>query len=183
MADAAAPNENLGIWFSPDNAKVDDGSYTYLGNTGTPTGYTYYLKATNFGFAIPTGATINGVTVVINRKSSYNSTFYTTDRIVSLVKNNSVSGDNNADTVSKWPTSDGNASYGGASSLWGNTFSAEDINLETFGVVLQATMFRPSKGSVYAYVDFISITVTYSEGGGTTYVPRPPAALDCMMVY
>jgi hypothetical protein len=38
---------------------------------GSDTPETHYLKATNFGFAIPTGSTINGIKVETLRKSTY----------------------------------------------------------------------------------------------------------------
>lgn len=151
-------------WLSVDNAKLDNGAYAVSG------GYSlsfpsYYLKATNFGFSIPSGATINGITVTINRKASKNDSNYARDESLRLVKGGTISGNNKA-SATHWPTSDTDAVYGGISDLWGLALSDSDVNASNFGVVLSANYYNPGKGTVTGYVDFISITVTYTTGGG-----------------
>ena len=54
-------------WTNPMNATTSDNVYATI---SCPTGISHYLKATNFGFSIPTGATINGIVVEIERKQS-----------------------------------------------------------------------------------------------------------------
>lgn len=51
-------------WVNPDNAKASDDvrAIMYYG------GSSHYLKATNFGFSIPAGATINGIVVEIEKR-------------------------------------------------------------------------------------------------------------------
>jgi hypothetical protein len=131
------------------------------------------LQVTNFGFEIPSGATIDGVTVTIERKANYNSaSMYVQDYTLKLIKDGEVGGDSKADTTSKWPTADASVNYGGTSDTWGNTFTHDDINDSTFGVELIAARTTVLKSSVTASVDFISITVTYTEsGGGASAVP------------
>ena len=41
--------------------------YSYFGETYF---YSYYLKATNFGFSIPSGATINGIEISVEQKQT-----------------------------------------------------------------------------------------------------------------
>ena len=157
MTDDAAVG--VGVWATVDNAKVNDTSYATNGS-GTPA--THYLKATAFGFAIPSGATINGIQVGITRKASNNAKFeYSSDNIVSLVKGGTVSGDNKFNAGVKWPTSDGTVTYGTTSDLWGTTWAYTDINASNFGVVLSANTVTAT-----ASVNFISVTITYTEGGG-----------------
>ncbi len=151
-------------WGTPNNAKVSDNSYAIA--VASSTSDSNYLKATNFGFAIPSGATINGVSVSIER---YFSTTPNSakDKVVKLVKGGTVSGDNKADTGTNWPSTDTAKTYGGAADLWGLTLTDTDTNASTFGVVLQiAKTISDGKTASNAYVDFISITITYTEGGG-----------------
>lgn len=153
---------------TPNDVKVSDNARATCTIINQGTKYTNYLKATNFGFTIPTGSTINGVTVSIEHYANNASAgFYTQDSVVSLVKGGTVSGNNKADTTTKWPAAtDTTVTYGGVSDLWGLALSAEDINSSTFGMVLSAKLVTSGKGSAQASIDFISITVTYTEGGG-----------------
>ncbi len=154
-------------WGSPDNSKVSDNTYSSVSWSLTGIFYTYYLKATNFGFAIPSGATINGVTVSIERKASHSaSSRRVNDSIIKLVKGGTVSGDNKS-AGAQWPTTEATDTFGGASDLWGLTLTDTDVNDSTFGVVLSAQILKPvGKGLSSGSVDFISITITYTEGGG-----------------
>ncbi|KND51769.1 MAG: Autotransporter adhesin [Parcubacteria bacterium C7867-001] len=146
-------------WNNPSNALSSDNNYTTASLSSSQT--TRYLKATNFGFSIPQGATILGVQVDIERKGS-SSTNTVRDSVVRLVKpDGSLSSANRANTSSSWPTSDGTANYGNTSDLWGeNYLSASDINNSAFGVVLSATS-GSGFGSRTASVDNVKITVTY----------------------
>jgi len=92
---------------------------------------------------------------------------------VKLVVGGTVSGNNKAATSTKWPTSDGSVSYGGAADLWGLTLSASDVNGSGFGVVLSATS-SGTNGTTSGSVDHITITVAYTEGA-VVRVPRAPA--------
>jgi hypothetical protein len=148
-------------WSNPDYAKSNDGSYAY---TTCPSSirYSHYLKATNFGFSIPSGATIDGIKVEIDRKRDSSSSVL--DYVIKLVIGGSVTGSNYAVTWTNWPTSDAYASYGGSSDKWGLTPTVSQINSSDFGVVLQVEMEPPPMTTAYAYVDHIRITVYYTEG-------------------
>ena len=146
-------------WTNPDNAKVNDSSYA---TNSAGTGQTHYLKATGFGFAIPSGATINGIEVGIIRKAQDSSKFaFATDSVLKLVKGGTVIGNDKANTAAKWPTSDGAVTYGTPSDLWGGTWADTDINASNFGVVLSAQNL-----TTVTSVNFISVTVTYTAGAG-----------------
>ncbi|MDO8561604.1 MAG: hypothetical protein Q7S05_02135 [bacterium] len=124
-------------WSSTDNAKVSDDAYSTNvitdGEGGGAT--THYLKATNFGFSIPTGATINGILVEFEAKTAAVSATWSNVRIV---KGGTISATTKAsaslvitttEAYSSVPTSDAETD------LWGETWTAEDINSSTFGVV------------------------------------------------
>ncbi len=129
-----------------------------------------YLVATGFGFAIPADATINGITVSIERADgNRSSSVYIRDNSIMIVKGGSVTGTNHANTTANWPTTDTSAVYGSTTDLWGATWSPADINASNFGVALSAIGYASSSTSTEtAYVDNIRITVTYTLGAACT---------------
>ena len=120
-----------------------------------------YLQATNFGFTIPAGSTINGIQVAINRQGSSTSfTLGVTDNQIRLMKNGAVVGDDKG-TDTNWPTTMAVANYGGTSDVWGTTWTTANINATNFGVAISAA----SLASRTATVDYVRVTVTYSPPG------------------
>ena len=152
-------------WGYTSNAAASDNSYALFGyGSGIPLTESGRLAATNFGFAIPSGATIDGIVVEVEKKCS-NAAYSSKDKTVSLVKGGSVSGDNKA-SASVWPTSDAYSTYGGATDLWGLTWTDTDINATNFGAVISVQCNATGKSSVVHSIDHIRITVYYTEGGG-----------------
>jgi hypothetical protein len=118
-------------WADVNNAKSSDDAKATVIAFGT----THYLKATNFGFSIPTGATINGILVEIERrKDSLDGTYDTEIKIVK--SNGSIGTTNKAYTTTMWNNFDEYVSYGSSIDLWGEAWTAEDINDTDFGVAL-----------------------------------------------
>jgi hypothetical protein len=167
MADDSAVGTD--VWNNPGNVASSDNVYSNV-NVAAPGAAetSHYLKCTNFGFAIPSGATINGVTVAIERKALTAGTanVFVKDSTIKLVKGGTVSGANKANTVTYWPTTEGSVSYGGAADLWTLTLSDTDINGSTFGVVLSVSIRDRFGVGQVGYVDLISITIDYTVGGG-----------------
>lgn len=164
IADDAAVGTKT--WASPSNAGASDNSYTTANQIGSGSPITHYLKCTNFGFSIPSGATINGVTVEIERKPSQNSISNNVkDSTISLVKGGTVSGANKADTATRWSTTETFYTYGSSSDLWSLSLTDSDVNASNFGVVISVTI-TSIKPNVIAYIDFVRITITYTAGGG-----------------
>lgn len=156
-------------WTNPGNVVASDNSYA----TRYVSGYTDYLRATDFGFAIPSGATINGIVVEVERKSSagYSITDYVNPGSCKLIKGGSAVGASKADGGTWWPTSDAYKSYGGASDLWDTTWTDTEINDSGFG--FQISCYSFSKSTPTASIDHIRITVYYTEGvgGGGISIP------------
>jgi hypothetical protein len=157
-------------WADPGNITTVGSPYATATSVPSGGGITSYLRGTNYGFSIPSGSTINGITVVIYRRSSGSTSPFISDYIVSLVKAGTITGENKAATGTDWPSgSFGTATYGGAAQLWGTTWSADQINASDFGVVLSAT--NPNTSVIRtATVDYMQITVTYTLPGTTTSV-------------
>jgi hypothetical protein len=163
-AGTVADDSSVGTvaWSNPTNAQgAADTVYATIAVNGPMTGH--YLKATNFGFTIPSGATINGVVVEFRRSDSNG---ILTDGTIKLVKGGVVSGTNKS-AGATWPTSDTWNSFGGTTDLWGLTLTDTDINSSTFGVVLSPTISGLTSGFTPAQVDAIRITVYYTASGGT----------------
>jgi hypothetical protein len=147
-------------WTTPSNAQTSNDSRTIASAVGGgPTTETDFLDITNFGFNV--SGTINGIEVSVERRKTGSGTLE--DSTIQLIKGGTAQGDNKA-VAGAWPASDTVATYGGASDLWGLTWSANDINATDFGVRVQGINNHISN-SDDAEVDFVSITVTYTAGG------------------
>lgn len=76
------------------------------------------------------------------------------DHSVRLLKAGAVTGSDYAQTTSFWPTTDAYATYGGASDLWGTTWTTAEVNAANFGAVLSASVQNGT-----AQVDHMRITI------------------------
>ena len=166
--DAAA---GVVAWSNPTRITASDNSRSQAARASSSS-TTQYLKGTNFGFAIPTGATIVGILVEIERfQSAGGGTMV--DLEVKIVKADGTFGTTNKASGTNWTGTEAFFSYGGASDLWGETWTSADINDADFGVVLRGTMTMGAETNVTADVDSMRITITYSEGGGQVYSTLP----------
>jgi len=154
-------------WLTQDNAKVDDA--TYADARSTANAISYYLKATNFGFVIPSGATIDGITVEIRRRDD-GTPSAVTDEYVQIVKADATIGTvNKADTSTLWLDYATTATYGGVSDLWGEDWSATDINNSNFGVVISADVRDDGPQTFcHGFVEYLKITIEYTGGAAGT---------------
>lgn len=148
------------MWNNIGNITADDLNYATAALTGNET--SRYLRARDFGFTIPTGATITGITATIMRQSSSNTGGNSVnDNVVRLIKNLTLVVPNYA-SAADWPTSMSAANYGvGTTDLWGTTWTDADINNVNFGLVLRVT--NESNNNRTASVDFVEITVYYTN--------------------
>lgn len=133
----------------------------------------HYLKATNFGFAVPADATDIGITVEIVRRRTDN---YGTisDHQVRIVKGGVIGNTERGKLESPWPGAYASAIYGSATDQWGETWTPTDINATGFGVAL-SVVAMPGQTPATAYVDTIRITVTATVGGADVAWTRDAA--------
>jgi len=156
------------VWSNPGNAQTSNDSYATT-SIASSSNRTHYLRASGFGFNIPTGSTINGIQLQIERHQSCTGTgctSTTTDNTVSLIKSG-VIGTTNKATTTAWSLTDSIATYGGSTDLWGTTWAVADINSTSTGAVL--SVGRTSGRARTVYVDYISMTVYYT--------PPPPSIM------
>ena len=159
----AADDASVGVrtWSNTGNVFASDDSYASVTNIQSAT--SHYLKVTNFGFSIPTDATIDGILVEWERREPSG---VTVDNSVKIVKGGTITGTDKS-VGAAWPSTDAFNSYGGSSDLWGTTWTASDINSSDFGCVISCV--RSGAESVQtAFVDSVRITVYYTEASTDT---------------
>ncbi len=120
-----------------------------------------YLKASGFGFVIPSNATIKGITATIERQSSGSNIYDNEVRLVTSASGAVATSSDKAKT-SSWPTgSDSSMSYGASTDTWSTSWTPAQINDASFGLILSV---RNDDGSHNRdlYVDTITLAVTYT---------------------
>ncbi len=149
-------------WSGLNNVAVLDNVYAQA--SGANGQITNYLKCTGYGFNIPAGATISGITV----GPWVNSTFTFTDYAMQLVKGGVIQATNLATGANTFPNGGGAMApsptqliYGGSTNLWGGAWTPADINSANFGAAFAAQRGAfPSTQT--AGVDYMPITVYYT---------------------
>lgn len=113
-----------------------------------------YLIASDFQFTVPTGATIAGIQFEVGRDyTGYDAV----DSSVRIVK--STIGQTEHASTALWTAQP--VTYGGATDLWGETWTATDIESSTFGIALAAAAATPGMPS-NVRVGYVTATVYLS---------------------
>ncbi len=160
---SAVSKLGLGVAWTPSpstvvNSNTDGGASV---STSLPTGkVSNALWVTGFGtnLNIPKGATIVGIKVDIWGSASASNSIHDS---VHLLKSDGVSVSFGTRTTGQtWGTgSPIDNSYGNTSDLWGEKWTASDIDSPNFGVSL--TVNNSSGSTRSASVDYMTVTVTY----------------------
>ena len=121
---------------------------------------TNYLKCTGFGFSIPIGSAINGLTGTVVVNCSKNN--QCEDGSVKIVKSGAITGTDHAgnNPTQFWGRPQTRI-YGSAADLWGATWVATDINAANFGLVISASNRKGGGTATTATVTSISVAVDY----------------------
>lgn len=163
-----AGNGGVMSWISPGSVSASDNAYATVSLTNASP-VSDWLLATSLGFSIPSGATIDGIVVEIERhEDAISNDVFDVD--VLLSQGGVIAGTNKASTV-EWDTAlNTYFSYGGIADLWGRTtWTPTNVNATNFGVALSVqTLWIAAT----AYVDHIRITVYYTVGGAVAYQER-----------
>ncbi len=149
-----------GAWTTLANATVSDNAYALSTTMSTAGDYTDRLVTTNFGFAVPAGNTVIGITATVEK--SFTGGNNVTDREVMLVKGGVTQTVTNKASATNWPTTDAVSNYGGSVDLWGNTWTLADVNGAGFGVAVAAQRVSAPGAPQTARIDHITITVSYT---------------------
>lgn len=144
-------------WADPGFAAAFDGFEASVSSDGFTSATSQYLAAKGFGFTVPSMATILGILCEVRLVASG---VGGVDARAQLVKADAVQTTNKATGASISTFGGSYRSYGGASDLWGTTWTPAEINAAGFGFVFAAT----AAGGSSVYVDHIRVTVTYVIG-------------------
>ncbi|TAK88379.1 MAG: hypothetical protein EPO20_02850 [Betaproteobacteria bacterium] len=147
-------------WTNPANALTSNNSYATAAVAGAGT-TTRYLECTGYGFTLPPNATINGITVDIERRSSSAGAGGAGDAAVRIVQGG-VIGTADRSTATTYTTADVTEAHGGATDLWGLAWTTTDINAANFGAAFAALKNSGGGGTFTLSVDVVSITVDYT---------------------
>lgn len=152
-------------WTNPSNALVDNASAATC--TGT-FAISHWLHITNFGFSIPVGSTINGITVKVRRKCSSTNDWFTQE--CRLVNSGSILGTtkNVGGSLNYWPTTAAIETFGSTSDLWGWTPVLATINSSTFGVQIYAEDDTTSSETASIEVVWMNIDYTPPVGASSS---------------
>jgi len=154
---------------------LSDGSFTPIAGASVPivlsSQTVNYFVVTGLSSTVPAGATINGITVKIERYNAGAANDYPTtivDSAIYLTKDGSTVIGNNKSTGATWQSSDNNTTvdFGSSSDLWGTTLTAAEVNASTFGVMISPALSvnGQSENGSSAKIDAITITVDYTGG-------------------
>lgn len=173
LSPASASNvAGIGIdWSNPGNVTVSDNlraTASLLDGESTDR-----VRPTNFGFSIPSGSTIEGIQVEVERCRSAGTGTLKLNlvqlRTGGADKGASKSGENFTTACA----SEIYESFGGATDTWGSSWTAEQINATDFQSDVTCAAFP---GDATCAIDHVRLTVTFTPGlvnwdAATTY-PR-----------
>jgi hypothetical protein len=167
----AEDKEGVGgvAWSNIERIKAADESYASCRiHSGE---HSHYAKATNFGFSIPSTATVTGVAVAVRRRLELKSVGLLQDLEVKLVKGGVVEGENKAELSSVWLHAITQAEYGGPEALWGLALTPTNVNASNFGAVIAVQGSGPGVDAT-AEIDAIFMAVYYLSAESSSGV-RP----------
>jgi hypothetical protein len=157
-------------WFEPNNAKANDDEFTTCSPSLGLQGFyiSSYLDCTNFGFQIPKGATIDGVTLSISRyRDGTGPGHDVLDHEIFLLDGTGTIG-NNKSAGSSWTLTEQVATFGGPADLWGATLTPSLVSSSDFGVRIACQGIAGDidgyggGGIEEAYIDHVEVAVFYT---------------------
>lgn len=149
-------------WATPGDALTSNNVYAKA-NPISRSAITNYLNCTGFNFAaIPLGATISGITVYVERKTSGGAL---RDAYVYLIKGGAIQTVYNGAKTTNYTTADVVELHGGATNKWGGTWTDADFKAANFGVAFAVKEAANSFTSRTVSVDQIYARVDYTAMG------------------
>jgi hypothetical protein len=120
-------------WQGTNNLGTSDDQYTFANLYPSIGSRTQMLWAYQYNFAIPTGSTIQGIEVAVEKRSDDCSPSggCIEDHNVCLSNGFANCLGNQAQSGVAWPATDTVVTYGGPTDLWGTTWSPADINAQS----------------------------------------------------
>lgn len=152
-------------WFNINNMKLADGAVSTSDQMDDGT-VTDYAAATNFGFSVPAGATITGVTIEVN---CYTDRMFDGDPatigLIAQLYNGALIGAQKSNQSGVAGGSLASSTLGSGSDKWSATLTPAIVNASTFGVAVQTLATGIGDTAPYfSYVDYIKMQIAYSTG-------------------
>jgi len=159
----AADNAASGsvAWTNPGNITADDANYATCNITSSST---HLLAARNFGFAIPAGSTINGITITHKGKVA-SGTGNMTSGPTSDATGGSYDGVSNGYTLT---TTETTFTIGGASTLFGASWTTSQVNGVNFGCFNQSS---GASQTANISINYTTMSITYTVASGYINLP------------
>lgn len=146
----------------PDHQYAESGLASYPQCFQATCYYSRILFAFDFGFSIPQGSTILGVSAQVLCMSTAPTDV--TDSLVQLYTGSPV-GINHASTVN-WTPNPMTVGYGDSADTWGYILTPDTVNSTQFGLAVMAVNRNMAGLITTASVDHIEMTIYYSTGTG-----------------
>jgi hypothetical protein len=143
-------------WSNPTNAYSSDDSRATAADGGGNKAQDFQT----FAFALPAGATIDGVEVNVEALVSHSGDTHRVD--CRLVKTGTAQGDTKSSTNYS-ATTDAVRTLGSSTDKWGLTLAESDVEATNFGVLVTAVKVTGG-GGAQLLVDHVQITVHYTAG-------------------
>ena len=156
----AGVGANLGAfndWQTPTNVTLGQDSFSFANLEDSPTAKSSLLIATNFNLNIPTGIIPLGIEIFINCKTD-NAGRGVFSRIFVTKDGSNPIGDEKSDNV-EIGIIQHDEMYGGASDLWGTTWTAAELSDPNFGFAIEV-LSDPGSGTVQASVYQMRVQIT-----------------------
>jgi hypothetical protein len=158
--------DNGAAWTNPNNMKLDDTNYATVSILKSKVCNS--VLCNNFGFTIPSGATVTDLAFTCKRKATTANTIigqYILVDDTGMIIEASYQAD-----AAAWAITDASSTFSGNSVYWGVTLTPTLLNDVDFGVLMLCENDDVSTTRV-ASVQYISMTITYTEAAGESAVP------------
>lgn len=153
-------------WYNYNNIGSSNNTHANT-SYNSKKGFSGYLDMKGFAFSIPTNATIEGISVGVEKQGIGNAGFVISDETVQLLKAGVAVGSNKADQLTVWGNTD-SWKYYGAADLWGSSWTPANINSSSFGLRFA---FQKNAVNGIGKIDTATIQVLYSLP--CTQAPNP----------
>jgi len=151
-------------WSSPGNVTADDASGA-SGAAAAKDEQMNYLRGSNFGLSVPTGATIDGIEMRFQCFDNNTQSVINDARLYHPSAGNAT--DQEAGESSVFGQSWVDYDYGGATELHGETWTAANVNDSTFGAMMSVDVNGALGVGGDPLCDAIWIKVYYTEAAAS----------------
>ncbi len=145
-------------WQDVDQCKKSDDVWATTSTAMADKEISHYLKAADFGFALPDGALVTGVGIAVERSQGSGAGTLKDAEVRVLVKGQPLA--LVAKKTAAWDATDAVITYGGSAELWDATLiAATDVEKPDFGVAVAVT----AAGAATPRIDHIEVTVHFED--------------------